>query len=377
MMRRAVLLGLSLGLCALELGCDGCSGPANVPASPDAGQAGLSAEQAAQVLARVGARTITLGDYAAALERMDPFERMRYQTDDRRQALLDEMINVELLAREAERRGLDRLPATQELVRQFQRDELLRRLRAELPAPSLLPAAAVQEYYREHRMEFFEPERRRAAQIVLTDASVAARVLNEARAADAEGWRALVRQHNPEALGSEGDKTVARPALEVPGDLGVLSPPGSVAGAPSVASTGTLPSTTAAADPSAAAPDVPEPVRRAVFEIAHVGEVFPQLVAHAGRYRVLRWVSVVEARQRTLEEVDSVIRARLALAQQERVEAALLARLRQTIPIRIDEAALERVPEPDSRAASPSLPAPAAPPSSPPASPSAPSGAAP
>jgi hypothetical protein len=193
-------------------------------------------------------------------------------------------------------------------------------------------------------------------------------VLNEARAADAEGWRSLVRQHNPEALGSEGDKTVARPALEVPGDLGVLSPPGAVATATAV---GSSPAAGApAAGSPVVVPDVPESVRRAVFEIARVGEVYPQLVAHAGRYRVLRWVSVVEARQRTLEEVDSVIRARLALAQQERAEAELLARLRQTIPVRIDEAALERVPEPGSRAASPSLP-PSAPLSPPP------SGAAP
>ncbi|MEY4543825.1 MAG: hypothetical protein RL685_20 [Pseudomonadota bacterium] len=372
MMRCAVLLGLSLGLCVLELGCEGCLGSGNVPPSPDAGQAGLSTEQAAQVLARVGARTITLGDYAAALERMDPFERMRYQTDDRRQALLDEMINVELLAREAERRGLDRLPATQELVRQFQRDELLRRLRAALPAASELPAAAVQEYYREHRTEFFEPERRRAAQIVLGEPGAAARVLNEARTADADGWRALVRQHNPEVLGSEGDKTVARPALEVPGDLGVLSPPGAAAAAAGSAAAGS-----AVAGAPAVAPDVPESVRRAVFEIARVGEVYPQLVAHEGRYHVLRWVSVVEARQRTLEEVDSVIRARLIFAQQERAEAELLARLRQTIPVRIDEAALEHVPEPGSRALSPPLPssAPPSPPSS--SAPSPPSGAAP
>ncbi|MEY2936429.1 MAG: hypothetical protein RL033_7178, partial [Pseudomonadota bacterium] len=361
------------GLCALELGCDGCLGPGNVPPSPDAGQAGLSTEQAAQVLARVGARTITLGDYAAALERMDPFERMRYQTDDRRQALLDEMINVELLAREAERRGLDRLPATQELIRQFQRDELLRRLRATLPAASELPAAAVQEYYRAHRTEFFEPERRRAAQIVLGDPSVAARVLSEALTADADRWRALVRQHNPEALGSEGDKTVARPAPEVPGDLGVLSPPGAApAGAGSPVAASSASSASSAGSP-AVAPDVPEPVRRAVFQIARVGEVYPQLVTDAGRYRVLRWVSVVEARQRTLEEVDSVIRARLVFAQQERAEAELLARLRQTIPVRIDEAALEHVPEPGSRAASPSLPS-SPPPSS---APSPPSGAAP
>src|SRR5690242_5717490 len=65
----------------------------------------VPAELAARVLAQVGGRTITLGDYAAALERMDQFERLRYQTPERRKQLLDELINAELLAREAEKRG--------------------------------------------------------------------------------------------------------------------------------------------------------------------------------------------------------------------------------------------------------------------------------
>ncbi len=347
MMPCAVPLALALALSALQLGCDACSGSAGTAASsPDAGQAGLSPERAAQVLARVGTRAITLGDYAAALERMDPFERMRYQTDDRRQALLDEMINVELLAREAERRGLDRQPATQERVRQFQRDELLRKLRAELPAPS---PEAVREYYASHRAEFFEPERRRAAQIVLADASLAARVAGQAQGTDAEGWRALVRQHNPGALGEEGDKTAARPALEVPGDLGLLLAPE----ATSSGAAGPRPDQ----NPVGAA-EVPEAVRRAVFAIPKVGGVYPEPVAHEGRFHVLRLVSLVEARQLTLEEVESVIRARLAQLQQDQAEAQLLARLRQSISVSIDEAALERIAEPGAPAAQPAPPAP-------------------
>jgi peptidyl-prolyl cis-trans isomerase C len=305
--------------------------------SADAGQAGLSPEQAQQVLARVGTRTITLGDYAAALERMDPFERMRYQTDDRRQALLDEMIKVELLAREAERRGLDQQPETQELVRQFQRDELLRRLRASVPGPSQLSVAAVQSYYQEHRADFFEPERRRAAQIVLSDANQAAKVAAEATGADADRWRALVRQYNPQAVGAEGDKTSARPPLEVPGDLGMLTAPGSSAGSTE---------------------QVPEPLRRAVFEIAEVGQVYPGPIAHAGHFYVLRLVSKVEARQRTLEEVDGSVRTQLVRGLQEQAEDELVKRLRQSIPVSIDEAALERVPEPNAPQNPPARPQP-------------------
>jgi peptidyl-prolyl cis-trans isomerase C len=342
---RSAAIAVWLCLCASELlGCEACSHSRSdsEPGRADAGQAGLSREQAQQVLARVGARSITLGDVAAALERMDPFERMRYQTDDRRQALLDELINVELLAREAERRGLDQKPETEELVRQFQRDELLRRLRASVPGPSELSASAVQAYYQEHRADFFDPERRRAAQIVLADANQAARVVSEATGADADRWRALVRRYNPEAAGAEGDKTSARPPLEVPGDLGLLSAP-AAAGEPAAA---------------ASAGAVPEPLRRAVFEIAEVGQVYPQPLAHAGHFYVLRLVSKLDARQRTLAEVDSSVRMQLVRALQEQAEDELVKRLRQSIPVSIDEAALERVPEPNSQEPLPAQPRP-------------------
>ncbi|HEU4578492.1 MAG TPA: peptidylprolyl isomerase [Polyangiaceae bacterium] len=346
---RALALGLCL--CALGLvGCEGCShssAPASAEAA-DAGQAGLSPEQAAQVLARVGTRTITLGDFAAALERMDPFERIRYQTDDRRQALLDEMINVELLAREAERRGLDQQPETQELIRQYQRDELLRQVRARVPGPDQLSKEQVQAYYQAHRAEFVDPERRRAAQIVLQDSGLAARVLAEAASADADRWHALVKRYNPEALGAEGDKTVARPPIEVAGDLGMLSAPGVAdpgAASPAGGAAG------AGGASGAASGEVPDAVRRAVFEIAQEGQVYPQPVPAGGRFHVLRLISRLPARQRSLEEVEGAVRARLVRSLQEQAEDDLVKRLRQSIPVSIDEQALERVPEPGPRGA--------------------------
>lgn len=329
---RAVVAAV-LGVASLSgTACDACSGPP-VDAGADAGAHGLSAERAAQVLARVGSRSITLGDYVAALERMDPFERMRYQTEDRRQALLDEMINVELLAREAERRGIDKRPETLELVRQFQRDEVLRRLRRATPAPEQIPAAEVSRYYQEHREDFHEPERRRAAHIALADEALARRVLGEAAGASPERWRELVAKYA--GTPADSDPTSARPALEVPGDLGMLS----------LSETG-----------SDAEAGVPEPVRRAVFAIAEVGQVHPQLVAAAGRFHILRLVSRVESRQRTLEEADAPIRLRLVQELQAQAQAALIARLRQTVPVSIDDATLEQVAPPGTNAPAPFSP---------------------
>src|SRR5437868_13407473 len=79
---------------------------------------GLTAEQAALVVAKVGDRAITLGDYAATLDRMDQFDRLRYQSPERRRELLDEIIDVELLAQDARQKKLDQQPETQQAVRQ-------------------------------------------------------------------------------------------------------------------------------------------------------------------------------------------------------------------------------------------------------------------
>lgn len=322
--------------------CDGCSnGAPGASIAADAGAAGrLTPEQANQVLAKVGNRSITLGDFAAALERMDPFERMRYQTKDRRQALLDEMINVELLAREAERRGLDRRPETIELVRQFQRDELLARLRASLPRPAELPAADVSRYYQEHRAEFVEPEQRRGAEIVLDDRKLALEVLSQAAGASPDGWRELVQKHAPAAVApGAGDKTAARPPIDVPGDLGFLA---------------REPDATPVAQPPAG-DEVPPAVRDALFRIAPPGGVYPEPVTVDGRHHVVRLVSLREARQRSLAEVDTLIRLRLVERREDEAKRALLGELRRQTAVKVDEAALERI-EPVAPAPAPAAP---------------------
>ena len=88
----------AIAVFALVTACSGCKSPSSGATVDAAGTASgqLTPEQAAQVLARVGDRVITLGDFEAALEHMDQFDRMRYQAPDRRKELLQEMIDVML-----------------------------------------------------------------------------------------------------------------------------------------------------------------------------------------------------------------------------------------------------------------------------------------
>ena len=124
-----VLLPLAVVSCG-----GGCRGGGTAASTGDAsvniGSLTLTKEQAAKVVARVGDETITVGDVAAALEHMDEFDRIRFQAPERRKELLEEMVNVALLAAEAKRKGYDKDPVT---------EEVLRHPRRRLPRPGTSP----------------------------------------------------------------------------------------------------------------------------------------------------------------------------------------------------------------------------------------------
>jgi hypothetical protein len=300
------------------MAASGCrSSKSNASQPSEAGAiTGLTPEQSAQVLARVGDRAITVGEYVAALEHMDQFDRMRYQAPERREELLGEMIDVMLLADVAREKGYDKDAITQQEIREILRDAMLKRAHEGLPGPNDIPELDVRADYEAHRADFRDPERRRVSAIVLSAETPASPVLEAAKKATAIQWGELVRTKSvdPRARGGA-------PA-DLAGDLGFVGPPG---------------------DPRGANPRVPEDVRTAVFEIATLGEVLPRVVKVEGRSYVVKWAGKTAAHDRTLAEAERAIRVRLA---QERIRAkddALVDELRKQYPVQIDEAALSEV----------------------------------
>jgi len=307
------------------------SEPAVASASASAGPKPLSPELAAKTIAKVGERVITLGEYAAALERMDPFERMRYQSPDRRKRLLDEMIEVELLSQEAKRRGLDKAPETQERVRQVLKDQLLDEIKKAGPAANDIPDGDLRAYYDAHKDEFAEPERRRVAAIVLDSAASAKSVLAKALKASAADWGKLVEQNSTQ----KNARPPGTSPNELAGDLGIVGPPGHARGGN---------------------PRVPDPVREAAFKIANVGETFDGVVESEKKFYVVRVTSKTDGRERKFEESQRAIRTAVVQSRVKEKEAALEKDLRQRFPVKIDQAALTALPLPPPSAA------PAAPP---------------
>jgi parvulin-like peptidyl-prolyl isomerase len=279
---------------------------------------GLTAEQAALVVAKVGDRAITLGDYAATLERMDQFDRLRYQSPERRRELLDEIIDVELLAQDARKKKLDQQPETQQAIRQVLRDALLMEARRGLPAPADLPDEEIRAYFQAHHDDFREPERRRVAHIVVKDKETATKVLALAKKASSREWGNLFMKYSLDAPKKAGPA----PPLEMAGDLGIVGPPGDARGDN---------------------PRVPAAVRAAVFELGAIGDVLGRPVQEESAFHVVRMVGKTDAHERSLADADRSIRVALLQAKITEREKALEAELRKQFPVTIDEQALAKV----------------------------------
>ncbi|HEU5077233.1 MAG TPA: peptidylprolyl isomerase, partial [Polyangiaceae bacterium] len=304
-------------------GCQNSDPAAGAPSSSASAAApspavALSPELRGKVLARVGTREITLGEYAATLERMNEFERLRYQSPERRKLLLEEMIQVELLAEEARRRGLDKQPETQARLRQILRDEVLRDARRALPKPEEIPVSEVRAYYAKHQAEFQEPERRRVAHLQVLNEREAGELLQKARAASPKEWGQLVRAHSVD----RGRSIAIGDPDEFAGDLGIVAKPGVEGGEN---------------------PKVPEPVRAAVFDIAKIGEVHPELVRVGDSFHIVRLIGKTDARARSVQEAERSIRVRLLEERAKQLERDLERELRAKYPVVLDEQQLAKL----------------------------------
>lgn len=276
----------------------------------------LTDEQAAQVLAKVGDRAITLGEFAAALEHMDQFDRLRYQSAERRKELLGEMITVELLANEATAKGYDKDPLAQQELRTILRDAMLAEARKGAPTPAEIAESEVRAWYQAHLAEYKDPERRRVSVIVLAAEPAAEDVLRQVSKSAAANWGEVVRAK------SVDPQARTNVPLDLAGDLGIVSPPG---------------------DPRGDNPRVPPEVRRAVFAIPELGGVHEKVVPAGGRYYVVRLTQRIEAHDRSYEEAERTIRVKLAQDKLRAREEELLAELKKSVAVQIDEAALATV----------------------------------
>lgn len=112
-----------------------------------------------QVLAKIGTRTVTEGDLKQMANAVPEKFRYYYQTPEGRRQTLDYIVNIYVLAAEAEKEGLDKSPDSQKLLA-FTRNDLLARMLLEkmtkdAPAPT---DAEAKKYFEQNKAEFSTPE---------------------------------------------------------------------------------------------------------------------------------------------------------------------------------------------------------------------------
>ena len=237
------------------------------------------AARRARVVARVGDVTITLGQIEDDVNHQSPFMRIRFRSGDALREHVQEMIRMELLAREAERRGFADDREVTDAVRQTSVQLLIRQDFDERITAASIPADDVREYYEQHPAEFNQPEMRRASQLVLGTRPEADDLFALAHTADARTFRQLVSEHSADV------ETRQRG-----GDLRYFDAEGHT--------------------PNAADPDVPLEAAHAAFALTNVGDVSP-VIEEGTQFAIVQLTGVRAAEHRDLSQADASIRTRL------------------------------------------------------------------
>jgi peptidyl-prolyl cis-trans isomerase C len=237
----------------------------------------------AQAIARIGEVTITVGQVEDEIARQTPFMRARYRDRAELEELIGTLVRFELLAREADRRGLGTDPEIREATSQSAVQQMIRRDFDERITVESIPQPDVQAYYDAHPEEFTRPEVRRASQIVLENEEQARALVEEARAADARRFRQLAQE-----------RSIDPESRQRGGDLRYFDDHG--------------------ASPNSADPAVDEAIVRATFALANVGDVSDPIAVgpeEGRRYTIVKLTGLRPAEHRSVEEAGQGIRLRL------------------------------------------------------------------
>ncbi|TNF59409.1 MAG: hypothetical protein EP303_08300 [Deltaproteobacteria bacterium] len=302
--KRAALIVLAV---VGTIGSGGCSKKVeDTPTQEEWPKHGLTEAQANEVLAKVGDRTITVGEFADRLASQSPYLRARFESPERRKEFLDNLVRFELLVYEAKRRGYADRPEIARARRNAMIQQLVKKEVDEPLGAVEITDEEIQAVYEANPTEFDRPAQVRASHIFIKDRGRALTVLAKAKKADLAGFRKLAREE------SEDDKTKSDG-----GDLRFFE-------------------ADAEGQPPAA-------VRDAAFSLDKVGAVYPDLVEEGDGYHIIMLTGKRAALKRTYEQAKRAIRHKLARERKDAAMEALTERLRKEVDVEVDYEALEDV----------------------------------
>jgi peptidyl-prolyl cis-trans isomerase C len=276
--------------------------------SPNAtGQPVQTPEDLQAPLATVDGVVITVQEFQEQLNRQSPYVRARYTSKEEKKNFLDTLVTVEVMAAEAQRRGLDKDPEVVRTMKQVMIQKLSKDVFSAESTRDSITEEEMQEYYKEHEAEYRRPAQVRAAAIVLNDKALADKVAKEAKEQEtkAQGvFRDMVIKHSiDEATKQNG------------GDLGYFDKS----------------STT-----------VPKPVIDAAFGLEN-GKISGVIAAGDGRFYIIRVTGTRPALEKSFEDVKGQIQTRLLRDKQVAAQKEFVEQLKNKAKIEINDANLDKV----------------------------------
>lgn len=310
------LLVLSI-LGSIALACSGGSettGGAGATGGGDGERIhGLTADERAATLAKIGDREISVGEFGDIVASKGPFLSVRYNSPERRRELLDQLVRFELLAHEADERGYDELPEVRRARKQIVIRRFLKREYEDRFAPEDVSDEDVRAYYEAHHDEFNKPAQVRISQILFTNEATARRVLRQllASPSDVRLFRALAEEHNTDP--ATRDRF---------GDVGFVSMP---------------------EERQAGEPEIPPEVATTAFGLGSIGSVAPELVHSSAGWHIVKLTGRRAPLVRSLEEATRPIRHRLFRERREAAIEELITRLHGAADVHEDLSVLENI----------------------------------
>lgn len=297
------LLALAF-LASLSLGADA---GAKAEAKPDGGAANADAT----MLAKVGARELTVREFQAKLREI-PFFQLemmgRTEAEAKRHVLRETFIRDSLFVFGAEEKGITKKqPALGQMMR-VRANATLRAVRSRLPSAASIPKEELQRYYEENLIRYDAPERLAISRILVATAPEAEAVIAAFKTSSTYStWEQLARE-----------KSLDKATSLRGGNLGFLAPDGS------------------SNEAGVTAP--PELVKAA--SAVRDGEIVSTPVKEGASFAVIWRRGTRAGVKRTFAEAEAEIRDLVHRAKVERATKELIDGLRKNRVSPIDEAAL-------------------------------------
>ncbi len=323
----------------------------------EAGDAGLTQENEARrtgLLAKIGSYRITVGDFEDHLNKQGPFRRMQFSAPEKRREFLQEMVDRELQAQEADRRGLGDEPSVTEQMKRVMSSLLLRRQVDDQIRLTDVTVDEMMAYYNEHITTFKRPERVRAYHIVISDQEKAQNVLKRLldEGVETREFRRLAREMSEDPITKrrggdlryftqpgdrqEGEPEVAGPVINATFEL--------------LGKRRALQANTEAKAPEKAIKLPGRPEKRPPQAKAPEGfnPIYPKLVKTAQGFHIIRYMGHREAVDRSFEEVERQLRNRSWREKLQKSREGFIEGLREKHRVTINEENLALVKVDDS-----------------------------